>query len=334
MLQIGSLKLKNDLVMAPMAGITNLPFRLMVKRLGAALVTTEMVSAMGLTLNQKKTLAYLNSYSNEKPLSVQIFGAKAGIMTRAAKMAIDAGADMIDINMGCPVKKVVKTGAGAALLRKPQLAAEIVLAVRLVCPVPLTVKMRSGWSPDEPAALEIARIVEECGADALTLHARFASQGFSGRADWALIKNVKKHVRIPVIGNGDIMKAQDALSMKKETGCDGVMIGRAAVNNPWIFKQILQLKEGHPVQNPDLYERRSLIMEHCKLLSDTVGEHRAALSLRGLLLRYTKGLPLSSQFRGKITRIKDIQSLVTTMDEYFSTLENRGEGIRNSIRGF
>lgn len=310
--------------MAPMAGITNLPFRMMVKRLGAALVTTEMVSAMGLTLNQKRTFSYLNSCSNEKPLSVQIFGAKTGIITRAAKIAIDAGADMIDINMGCPVKKVVKTGAGAALLRKPQLAAEIVMAVRLVCPVPLTVKMRSGWSPNEPVTLEIARIVEECGADAITLHARFASQSFSGKADWALIKNVKKHVRIPVIGNGDIMKAQDALSMKKETGCDGVMIGRAAVNNPWIFKQILQLKEGHPVQNPDLYERRSLIMEHCKLLSDTVGEHRTALSLRGLLLRYTKGLPLSSQFRGKITRIRDIQSLVTTMDEYFSILENRG----------
>ena len=246
-------------------------------------------------------------------------------MVEAAKLVIDAGADIVDINMGCPVKKVTKTGAGASLLKDPKQVAKIVTAVRLVCSVPLTIKIRSGWAPDEPAALDIARIIEQCGADAITLHARFASQGFSGKADWHLIKKVKDHARIPVIGNGDIFRAQDVLTMEKETGCDGIMIGRAAANNPWIFRQILQLRNGQPVQDIRLHERRSIIMDHFRLLSDALGEHHAALNMRGLLLRYTKGLPLSSRFRGRITRIKDLQSLIAIMDEYFNDLENSEE---------
>jgi nifR3 family TIM-barrel protein len=323
MLQIGSIKLENDLIMAPMAGITNLPFRLIVKSFGAGLVTSEMVSAMGLSLNQKKTLAYLNSHPQEKPLAVQIFGAKPDIMAKAVMITIDAGADMVDINMGCPVKKVIKTGAGAALLRNPKLITEIVSAVRMACSVPLTVKIRSGWSPEEPNALDIAHIVEDCGADAITLHARFATQGFSGQADWSWIKRVKEHVRIPIVGNGDIIKPSDALSMKKETGCDGIMVGRSATNHPWIFRQIHQLEKGLPAPEPDLSERRSLIMKHFNLLSDAMGEKGAAFAMRGFLLRYTKGLPLSSRFRGRITQIKDLQSLVAIMDEYFSELETR-----------
>ncbi|MBN1849051.1 MAG: tRNA dihydrouridine synthase DusB [Deltaproteobacteria bacterium] len=322
MLHIGSLRLENHLIMAPMAGITNLPFRMMVKRYGAGLVFTEMVSAMGLSLNQQKTLAYLKSHPQEKPLAVQIFGNKPHVMAEAAKIAVDAGANMVDINMGCPVKKVVKTGAGASLLKNPRLVSEIVLAVRKACPIPLSVKIRSGWSPAAPNALDIAHIIEDCGADAVTLHARFASQGFSGQADWSWIKRVKQHVGIPVIGNGDILTPQNALDMKTETGCDGIMIGRSAANHPWIFRQVLQLEKGLPAPEPGLSERRSLILEHFNLLSRATGEKGAALTMRGFLLRYAKGLPNSSRFRGNIAQVKDLQSLMTLMDDYFHDPEN------------
>ena len=323
MLKIGTQKLDNWLVMAPMAGITNLPFRLIVKSLGAGLVFTEMVSAMGIMLNKKKTLLYLKSDPIERPLAVQIFGANPDNMAKAANMAVRAGADIVDINMGCPVKKVTKTGAGASLLKDLKKVGEIVSSVRLACSVPLTVKIRAGWSPEQQVACEIARQIEICGADAITIHPRFATHGYSRHADWSLIKKVKEKVNIPVIGNGDIIDPSDALKMKKLTGCDGVMIGRAAVSNPWIFKQILQLEKGLPVQKPDLMERRSIIMEHYNLLSDTIGEHRALLGMRGFLLRYTKGLPYSSSFREKFVRIKDLKSLIKTMDHYFTTLEGR-----------
>jgi nifR3 family TIM-barrel protein len=322
MLRIGHLGLENFVIMAPMAGITNLPFRLMVKKLGAGLVTTEMVSAMGLTLGKKKTHEYLRSDPREKPLAVQIFGSSPEVMAGAARKAIDAGAQLLDINMGCPVKKVVKTGAGASLLRDEKSVAAIVSAVRRVCPIPLTVKIRAGWSPDKPVAGEIAHVVEDCGGDAITIHPRFATQSYSVRADWRLIGQVKERVKIPVIGNGDIFQPFQALQMMRQTGCDGVMVGRGAIGNPWIFKQILHLARGLPVPRPGLEERRSLLLEHYQLLSDAMGGKRAARAMRGLLLWYTKGLPHSSRFRGSITQIKDLESMVTTMNAYFSTLKD------------
>lgn len=321
MLRIGSLELENWLVMAPMAGISTLPFRLMVKRLGAGLVTTEMVSAVGITLGKEKTLGYLRSHPSEQPLAVQIFGSRPDVMAEAARVVIDAGAGLVDINMGCPVKKVTKTGAGAALLRDLKRIEEIVTRVRLACRVPLTVKIRTGWSPGAPVALEAAHIIEDCGADAVTIHPRFATQGFSASADWNVIGEVKAGLKIPVIGNGDVTKPSLALEMKEETGCDGVMIGRGAVGNPWIFKQILFLARGLPAPEPTLSERKVLIMEHFRMLSESMGEYHAARAMRGLLLWYTRGLPHSSRFRGQITRIGDLDSLVSTLNNYFSQIE-------------
>lgn len=324
MLKIGNIELKNNLILAPMAGITNLPFRLLVKRMGAGLVYSEMVSSMGLSLNHKKTMGYLKSDPAEKPLAVQIFGARPEIMAKAAQMVIENGADIVDINMGCPVKKVTKTGSGAALLKDLKTAEKIISSVRMACTVPLTVKIRSGWSGDRIIASDIARVVEACGADALTIHARTAVQGYSGSADWEIISRVKENVNIPVIGNGDVRDARDVFGMVEQTGCDGVMIGRAAAKNPWIFKQAIELENGNPAYEPDLSERRALIMEHYSHLSKSMGDKRAILCMRGLLLRYTKGLPDSSRFREAFSRMKDFKSLVTAMDGYFRILEEKG----------
>ena len=323
MLQIGPLRLQNRLIMAPMAGVTNLPFRLMVKKMGAGLVTTEMINAIGLSTGRKKTSDYLKTNPGERPLAVQIFGAEPHAMAKAAQIVVESGADLVDINMGCPVKKVVKTGAGASLLRDPLRVAEIISAVRHACPLPLTAKIRSGWSPERVVAHEIARVLEDCGADAITLHPRFATHGFSVRADWRLIGEIKERVTIPVIGNGDVFEPSHALKMMNQTGCDGVMIGRGAIGNPWIFEQILCLEQGLALPRPDLAKRRGLIMEHFHRLSDSMGEKRAALAMRGLLLWYTKGLPHSSRFRENINQIKDLESLVSAMDTYFSTLKDQ-----------
>ena len=320
MLQIGALKLKNRLIMAPMSGITNLPFRRIVKRLGAGLVSTEMVSAMGIDRRQEKTFRYLKSDPEERPLSVQIFGADPHVMAEAGRMIVDAGADLVDINMGCPARKVVKTGSGGALLRSPDRVRDIVSAVRAVCPVPLTVKIRAGWSPDQPIACDIARIVEDCGADAITIHPRFVTQRFSGNADWDIISQVKSKIGIPAIGNGDVCSPSRALDMMRQTGCDGVMIGRGAIGNPWIFRQILDLDKGLNPRPPELWERREIILGHFSLLVDLMGEERAAKVMRGLLLWYTKGLPYSSRFRAAFTGVHDLDTMMAAMEAYFSLL--------------
>jgi nifR3 family TIM-barrel protein len=320
MLKIGSLILDNWLIMAPMAGVSDLPFRLTARKMGAALVTTEMVSAKGLTLRQARTLEYLESDPSEKPLSVQIFGSAPDVMAEAARIVVDAGADIVDINMGCPVRKVVKTGAGGALLRDPAAAGRLVAAVRRACPVPLTVKVRAGWSPDRPQYMAVAAAVQEEGADALTVHPRYVSQGFSGCADWALIARVKEKATIPIIGNGDVFEPRSALEMKRRTGCDGVMIGRGAMGKPWIFRQILALEKGLALGDPGLEERRALILEHFRRLAVMMGSQRAAWKMRSSLLRYTKGLPRSAGFRGAVGRITDQDTLAACLDEYFAAL--------------
>jgi nifR3 family TIM-barrel protein len=310
--------MENDLVLAPMAGYTNLGFRLTIKKLGAGLVTTEMVSAMGLTLNHGKTLDYLKSHEDEKPLAVQIFGSEPTVMARAAEVAANRGADLIDINMGCPVRKVVKTSAGAALLKDINRIEAILHSVRKSCALPLTVKIRAGWSPLDPVACEVAHVAEDCGADAITIHPRFATQGFSAPADWSWIRRVKEAVKIPVIGNGDVLDAPSALRMKAETGCDGVMIGRGAVRNPWIFRQIRDLEQGLPVTEPRLEDRRSFVTDHFRFLCDSMSEKTAAFTMRGVLISFTKGLPNSSRLRASVSRIVNKETLYAIANDFFS----------------
>ncbi len=321
-LQIGALQLENRYVMAPLSGITNLPFRLIARRMGAGLVTSEMISAAGLSRKQEKTLHYLKSDDREKPFAVQIFGADPGDMAAAAEIAVESGADLVDINMGCPAKKVLKTGSGGALLRSPHRIGELVQQVRKACSVPLTAKIRPGYSPETDFAVEIAKAIEDNGADGITVHPRFVNQGFSGKAQWRIISRIKRHVHIPVIGNGDVLRPEQAMEMIHETGCDGVMLARGAIGNPWLFRQILELEKGCTPTAASFKERKSIMLEHFDLLCESMGEYRASKVMRGLLLWYTKGLPKSSRFRGAFTGIRDLNTMISAVDEYFSELEN------------
>jgi tRNA-dihydrouridine synthase B len=320
MLTIGKLHLKNWLILAPMSGRTNLPFRLIVKKMGAGLVITEMISAVGLSRGQAKTHTYLDSDPAERPVAAQLFGSEPDTMAISAQIVAEKGMDIVDINMGCPVKKVVKTGSGAALMCDPKKAAKIVSAVRKSTSLPLTVKIRAGWSPEEANALDMAMIIEDSGADGISIHPRFASQGFSGRADWALIARIKTTVRIPVIGSGDITEPSLALKMRSETSCDGVMIGRAALTNPWIFKQVLDIEEKGSFNTPDRDDRYLLIMEHYSLLIEYLGENRATNVMRGLLLAYTKGLPDRRLLRGLISEIDGRKELISVVNRYFGCI--------------
>ncbi|MFW6115020.1 MAG: tRNA dihydrouridine synthase DusB [Thermodesulfobacteriota bacterium] len=321
MLRLGTFETINWLVLAPMSGRTNLPFRLLAKEMGAGLVSTEMISAAGLCKGQDKTYRYLATQEEEKPVSAQLFGNDPDAMAASAKIVVEKGMDIVDINMGCPAKKVVKTGAGAALMRDPRKAARIVRAVRESVQVPLTVKIRAGWSPQHPNALEVARVSEDCGADGISIHPRFASQGFCGAADWPLIARVKASVKIPVIGNGDVSSPKMALQMRSETHCDGVMIGRAALSNPWIFRQILELERRGTVTIPTSEEKVRLIKKHYELLIGYLGEKRATYIMRGLLLLYTKGLPNRRFLRASVSEINGRETFFDAMRTYFGFLE-------------
>jgi len=311
-----------------MSGKTNLPFRLVVKKMGAGLVITEMISAVGLSRGQAKTHSYLVSDPAERPVAAQLFGCEPETMATSVRIVAEKGMDVIDINMGCPARKIVKTGSGAALMRDPRKAAKIISAARQSTSLPLTAKIRAGWSPGEANALEIAKIAEDNGADGIWVHPRFASQGFSGKADWTLIARIKSVLKIPVIGNGDIVEPSLALRMRSMTSCDGVMIGRAALTNPWIFRQILDMEEKGSFATPDLDERHRLIMEHYSLLIKHLGENRATNVMRGLLLLYTKRLPNRRFLRRFIPEIDGREKLIGVLNKYFGYLreEMAGEG--------
>lgn len=313
-------------VLAPLAGITNLPFRRIVKAAGCGLVCSEMISANGLAYGAHKTRAMLASCPEEKPLSVQIFGADPDIMAEAGKIVEASGADILDVNFGCAVKKILKSGAGAALMKTPETAKAILTRLRAAVQIPLTIKIRSGWDASGEEALLIAKIAQDCGVDAIAVHPRTATQRFSGKADWALIARIKQMLEIPVMGNGDIETPFDALRMIEETKCDAVMIGRAALHNPWIFSQIHSLVKHGEIPRISLARRFATIKEYAAASVDLLGELTACRMMRSRLTWFVKGLPESSRFRKSITRIRTRMEAEALIDAYFDFLEERMEG--------
>lgn len=317
-IKIGNLTLKNNVFLAPMAGITNLPFRSLVREFGCSLAFTEMISANGLIRKTMKSFRYLASSPNDKPLGVQIFGSDPAVLFEAAQIVTDQGADLLDINMGCPVRKVVKRGAGAALMKDPGKVSLIFQAIRKATPLPLTVKIRSGWHHGEMQALDIARIAEDCGVNAIILHPRSADQGFSGAADWSIIETLKKKLCVPVIGSGDIKSPEDACMMIATTGCDGVMVGRGALGNPWIFRDIISYLEEQKSSSVPLPGEREMVMTyHMDTEIDYVGEILGVKNFRKHILWYTKGMRGGSLFRKMVCRIHDKAMMADAIHRFF-----------------
>ncbi len=320
-MKIGTVALNNNVILAPLAGITNLPFRLMAKEAGCGLVCSEMVSSHGLVYKSSKTEQLLNSVAEEKPLSAQIFGAQPDIMAEAAAIVEGMGADIVDINFGCAVRKVVKAGSGVALMNTPEKAEALLKAVRKVVRIPLTIKIRTGWNPSGEQAFNIAQIAEGCGVDAVAVHPRTAGQLFSGRADWSIIAAVKKKVSIPVIGNGDIFSAQDAVNMLAETGCDGIMIGRKAMGNPDIFRQVLARLNGKVETGEDIFRRFDIMIRYLKASVEYIGEAPACRMMRSRLGWFTREMPNSSRFRQSIKHLSSEKEGLELINAYKSALE-------------
>ena len=320
-LKIGELELGQGLILAPMAGITDLSFRRIAKSFDVDLVTSEMVSSEGLVRNKASTKMLLQSHAEEKPLAVQLFGSDPKVVAEAARIVADEGADIIDLNMGCPVPKVVRQGAGAALLRDAETVAMLVDAVRQAVSIPVTVKTRSGWSQSKINVLEVARVAEDAGADAITIHPRTAKQGFSGSADWPLIARVKQAVNIPVIGNGDVTRPEDVGKMRKLTQCDGVMIGRGAMGNPWIFEQARQLTKGQPLHSPTPQERLDVVRRHLELYEESLHGRQSLSGVRSRLMWYSKRLRGSARLRASLSDCRHLEDMIKFCEDFFSSLD-------------
>lgn len=320
-LDIGSIHLPIPTVMAPLAGITDLPFRLMAKRAGCGLVCSEMISANGLLHGSAKTKKMLDTCVEEKPLSVQLFGSDPTVMARAAAMVEESGAAMLDINFGCSVKKVVKTGAGAALMKDSEKARRLITEVRRAISIPLTIKIRSGWDPSGVQAVQISRIAEDCGVDAVIVHPRTALQGFRGYADRSIIRTIKQTLSIPVIGNGDIDSTESALKMILETGCDAVMVGRHAIGNPWIFSQIRDALHGISAEWAGLSDRRGMMLSYLRESVIYWGELSACRMMRSRLGWFVRGLPHSAAFRESIRYLSEEKETIERIEQYFNLLK-------------
>lgn len=316
-MKIGNLELKNQVFLAPMAGVTDIPFRILCKEQGCALVYSEMVSAKGIFYNNENTTNMLEIHPDERPTALQIFGSDPKILSDMAEKIQDYPIDIIDINMGCPAPKIVKNGEGSALMKTPKLIGEIVKAVASKTYKPVTIKIRKGFDEDQINAVEVAKIAEQNGAAAIAVHGRTRQQYYSGVADWDIIRQVKEAVAIPVIGNGDITTPQKAKQMLQQTNCDALMIGRAAQGNPWIFKQVTHfLETGELISEPDAYEKVLMAVRHGRMLIEFKGEYIGIREMRKHIAWYTKGLPGSAELRGKMNLIESLADMEELLKEY------------------
>lgn len=309
-LQIGSVTLPNNLILAPMAGVTDLPFRLLCKEQGAGLLCMEMVSAKAILYKNRNTQALLTIDPRENPVSLQLFGSDPDIIAEIAHQIEDRPFDILDLNMGCPVPKIVNNGEGSALMKNPKLAGEIIEKTVKAIKKPVTVKIRKGFDDEHVNAVEIAKIIEEAGASAVAVHGRTREQYYSGKADWEIIRQVKEAVHIPVIGNGDVTSGEQAEAMRKQTGCDGIMIARAAEGNPWIFSELIAYeKDGTVPERPSVDEIRETMLRHARLQLEYKGEYQGIREMRKHVAWYTKGLHGSARLREQINAVQTYQEL-------------------------
>lgn len=317
-LKIGDVTLENNVILAPMAGVTDLPFRLLCKEQGAGLLCMEMVSAKAVHYNNKNTEALMEIHPDEQPVALQLFGSEPDIMAETAARIEERPFAILDVNMGCPVPKVVNNHEGSALMKEPKLVGEIVTALVKAIRKPVTVKIRKGFDDDHVNAVEIAKIIEASGAAAIAVHGRTREQYYSGKADWDIIRQVKEAVSIPVIGNGDVTDAVSAKKMMDETGCDGIMIGRASRGNPWIFKEITQyLDTGILPERPSMEEVRNTILRHAALQLEFKGEYTGIREMRKHVAWYTAGYPHSAKLRRMVNEMETFAELEESICDIF-----------------
>ena len=321
-LTIGNVVMDNPLVLAPMAGVTDLPFRLICKEQGAGLVCMEMVSAKAIYYNNKNTEALMEIDTREKPVSLQLFGSDSDIMAEAARMIADRDFDVLDVNMGCPVPKVVNNGEGSALMKQPELAGRIVRSLVEAIDKPVTVKIRKGFDDDHINAVEMAKIAEANGAAAVAVHGRTREQYYSGKADWEIIRRVKEAVKIPVIGNGDIFTPQDAKRMIEETGCDAIMAARGARGNPWLFRDIIDyLEKGILHEKPSLKEMTDMMLRHAEMHIRYKGEYQGIREMRKHVAWYTAGYHGSARMRQAVNEVESYEALKQLLADWLAYSE-------------
>ena len=315
-LKIGTVELENPYILAPMAGVTDLPFRLLCKEQGAGLLCMEMVSAKAIQYNNKNTKALLEIHPEELPVSLQLFGSDPDVISEIAKRIEELPFSILDINMGCPVPKIVKNGEGSALMKDPKLVYEIVRKTARAIQKPVTVKIRKGFDDTCINAVEIAKIIEDAGGKAVAVHGRTREQYYSGKADWDVIRQVKEAVSIPVIGNGDVVSGESAIAIQKETGCDGVMIGRGAQVHSWIFSELLEYEQtGKMPQRPSVEAIRKMMLRHAQLQMQYKGEYLGIREMRKHVSWYTSGLPNSAKLRDEINRVDNYEELEKLLEE-------------------